>query len=112
MLRASIGRRLRPDFLRNHETHVNQSFAAIVDSAGMRTRRSDFVAAYLQGILEYNKVVYCHAPPGYALVGAEGRRTSHLPRRQSYLRHGTSWSLLATLAVSMAARIWLHAVPI
>eukprot|EP00965_Chrysotila_dentata_P064910 2151712-Pleurochrysis_carterae.AAC.1 len=33
----------------------------------------DFVAAYLQGYLERNEVVYCHAPPGYATLGADGR---------------------------------------
>eukprot|EP00965_Chrysotila_dentata_P138585 4583996-Pleurochrysis_carterae.AAC.1 len=36
-------------------------------------RRWDFVAAYLQGDLEQNEVVYCHAPPGHATVGADGR---------------------------------------
>eukprot|EP00965_Chrysotila_dentata_P079282 2614578-Pleurochrysis_carterae.AAC.1 len=36
-------------------------------------RRWDFVAAYLQGELERDEVVYCHAPPGYATTGADGR---------------------------------------
>eukprot|EP00965_Chrysotila_dentata_P039137 1301564-Pleurochrysis_carterae.AAC.1 len=36
-------------------------------------RRWDFVAAYLQGDLETNEVVHCHAPPGYATLGADGR---------------------------------------
>eukprot|EP00965_Chrysotila_dentata_P035922 1195624-Pleurochrysis_carterae.AAC.1 len=39
----------------------------------MRMRRWDFVAAYLQGELEQDEVVYCHAPPGYATPGADGR---------------------------------------
>eukprot|EP00965_Chrysotila_dentata_P209958 6185600-Pleurochrysis_carterae.AAC.2 len=46
---------------------------AIANSAGMRMRRWDFVAAYLQGDLKQNEVVYCHAPPGYATIGADGR---------------------------------------
>eukprot|EP00965_Chrysotila_dentata_P073677 2434000-Pleurochrysis_carterae.AAC.1 len=36
-------------------------------------RRWDFVAAYLQGELQEGEVVYCHAPPGYATIGADGR---------------------------------------
>ena len=32
---------------------------------GLIARRWDFVAAYLQGELEEDEVVYCHAPPGY-----------------------------------------------
>eukprot|EP00965_Chrysotila_dentata_P061247 2029017-Pleurochrysis_carterae.AAC.1 len=37
-------------------------------------RRWDFVvAAYLQGELQEGEIVYCHAPPGYAAVGADGR---------------------------------------
>eukprot|EP00965_Chrysotila_dentata_P052000 1726090-Pleurochrysis_carterae.AAC.1 len=36
-------------------------------------RRWDFVAAYLQGELQSGKVVYCHAPPGYATLGTDGR---------------------------------------
>eukprot|EP00965_Chrysotila_dentata_P219009 6190887-Pleurochrysis_carterae.AAC.1 len=36
-------------------------------------RRWDFVVVYLQGDLEQDKVVYCHAPPGYAATGKDGR---------------------------------------
>eukprot|EP00965_Chrysotila_dentata_P059289 1968116-Pleurochrysis_carterae.AAC.1 len=43
-----------------------RALAAMANSAGMRMRRWDFVAAYLQGELEQDEVVYCHAPPGYA----------------------------------------------
>eukprot|EP00965_Chrysotila_dentata_P180818 5969010-Pleurochrysis_carterae.AAC.1 len=51
-----------------------RSLAAIANSAGLSMmRRWDFVAAYLQGDLETNEVVYCHAPPGYATLGADGR---------------------------------------
>eukprot|EP00965_Chrysotila_dentata_P158439 5233382-Pleurochrysis_carterae.AAC.1 len=50
-----------------------RALAAIASSAGMRMRRWDFVAAYLQGDLEQNKVVYCHAPPRYARIGTDGR---------------------------------------
>eukprot|EP00965_Chrysotila_dentata_P018883 629419-Pleurochrysis_carterae.AAC.1 len=49
-----------------------RALAAIANSAGMRMRRWDFVAAYLQGDLEQDEV-YCHAPPGYATIGADGR---------------------------------------
>eukprot|EP00965_Chrysotila_dentata_P001738 58256-Pleurochrysis_carterae.AAC.1 len=47
-----------------------RALAAIANSAGMRMRRWDFVAAYLQGELEQDEVVYCHAPPGYATTVA------------------------------------------
>eukprot|EP00965_Chrysotila_dentata_P029088 967282-Pleurochrysis_carterae.AAC.1 len=50
-----------------------RALAAIAASANMRMRRWDFVAAYLQGDLEQNEVVYLHAPPGYATLGADGR---------------------------------------
>eukprot|EP00965_Chrysotila_dentata_P253929 6211516-Pleurochrysis_carterae.AAC.1 len=36
-------------------------------------RRWDFVAAYLQGELESDEVLYCQAPPGYATLGPDGR---------------------------------------
>eukprot|EP00965_Chrysotila_dentata_P194840 6176621-Pleurochrysis_carterae.AAC.1 len=50
-----------------------RALAAIASSAGMQMRRWDFVAAYLQGDLGQNEVVYCHAPPGYATLGSNGR---------------------------------------
>eukprot|EP00965_Chrysotila_dentata_P075984 2511214-Pleurochrysis_carterae.AAC.1 len=50
-----------------------RALAAIANSSQMKMRRWDFVAAYLQGSLERNEVVYCHAPPGYATLGADGR---------------------------------------
>lgn len=40
---------------------------------GMRMRRFDFVAAYLQGELLEGETVYCFAPPGYERKGADGR---------------------------------------
>eukprot|EP00965_Chrysotila_dentata_P246946 6207453-Pleurochrysis_carterae.AAC.1 len=45
----------------------------MANSANMRMRRWDFVAAYLQGELKQDEVVYCHAPPGYATLSADGR---------------------------------------
>ena len=42
-------------------------------SAGMRMRRYDFVAAYLQGELLEGETVYCFPPPGYERKGADGR---------------------------------------
>eukprot|EP00965_Chrysotila_dentata_P000262 8062-Pleurochrysis_carterae.AAC.1 len=71
-------------------------------------RRWDFVAAYLQGDLEQNEVVYCHAPPGYATVHRRRRSSPRLPSRETDLRHGTSRQTLATLALSVAPRFWLH----
>eukprot|EP00965_Chrysotila_dentata_P080207 2646030-Pleurochrysis_carterae.AAC.1 len=50
-----------------------RALAAIANSAGMRMRRWHFVAAYLQGELEQNEVVYCLAPPGYGTIGSDGR---------------------------------------
>eukprot|EP00965_Chrysotila_dentata_P209215 6185170-Pleurochrysis_carterae.AAC.1 len=59
---------LRPTSLR--------TLASIAATSGMRMRRWDFVAAYLlylQGELQSGEVVYCHAPPGYATLGADGQ---------------------------------------
>ena len=42
-------------------------------NAGMRMRRYDFVAAYLQGELLEGETVYCFPPPGYEHKGADGR---------------------------------------
>ena len=39
----------------------------------LRMRRWDFVAAYLQGELLDDEVVYCHSPPGHEMTGADGR---------------------------------------
>eukprot|EP00965_Chrysotila_dentata_P064787 2147871-Pleurochrysis_carterae.AAC.1 len=50
-----------------------RALAAIANSENMKMRRWDFVAAYLQGSLEENEVVYCHAPLGYATLGADNR---------------------------------------
>ena len=40
---------------------------------GLSMRRWDFVAAFLQGELLDNEVVYCSAPPGYPRVGSDGQ---------------------------------------
>ena len=40
---------------------------------GMRMRRYDFVAAYLQGELLEGETVYCYAPPGYVRKGSDGK---------------------------------------
>eukprot|EP00965_Chrysotila_dentata_P086383 2850669-Pleurochrysis_carterae.AAC.1 len=50
-----------------------RALASLAASLGMKMRRWDFVAAYLQGDLEPGEVVYCHPPPGYATIGADGR---------------------------------------
>eukprot|EP00965_Chrysotila_dentata_P097391 3219290-Pleurochrysis_carterae.AAC.1 len=50
-----------------------RALAAIANSSQMKMRQWDFVAAYLQGSLERDEVVYCHAPPGYATLGADGK---------------------------------------
>jgi hypothetical protein len=39
---------------------------AISARFGLKMRRWDFVAAYLQGELEPGEVVYCTTPPGYS----------------------------------------------
>eukprot|EP00965_Chrysotila_dentata_P042949 1426320-Pleurochrysis_carterae.AAC.1 len=56
---------LRPTSLR--------TLSSIAATCGLRMRQWDFVAAYLQGELKDGEVVYCHAPPGYATLGADGR---------------------------------------
>eukprot|EP00965_Chrysotila_dentata_P207775 6184323-Pleurochrysis_carterae.AAC.1 len=50
-----------------------RALTATANSAGMRMRRWDVLAAYLQGELEQDEVVYCYAPPGYATTGKDGR---------------------------------------
>eukprot|EP00965_Chrysotila_dentata_P083080 2740782-Pleurochrysis_carterae.AAC.1 len=50
-----------------------RALASLAASMGMRMRRWDFVAAYLQGELEPGEVVYCHPPPGYTTIGSDGR---------------------------------------
>ena len=42
-------------------------------NSGMRMRRYDFVAAYLQGELLEGETVYCYPPPGYERKGKDGR---------------------------------------
>ena len=40
---------------------------------GMRMRRHDFVAAYLQGELAEGETMYCYPPPGYERKGKDGK---------------------------------------
>ena len=42
-------------------------------NSGMKMRRFDFVAAYLQGELLEGETVYCYPPPGYERKGKDGR---------------------------------------
>eukprot|EP00965_Chrysotila_dentata_P042792 1420625-Pleurochrysis_carterae.AAC.1 len=54
-----------------------RALAAIANFSGMRSanvhmRCWDFVAAHLQGDLEQDQPVYCHAPPGCATLGSDG----------------------------------------
>ena len=51
---------------------------------GMRMRRYDFVAAYLQGELLEGETVYCYAPPGYERKGADGK--NQICRIQGFAR--------------------------
>ena len=46
---------------------------AIAARLGLKMRRWDFVAAYLQGELEEGEVVYCTHPPGYSTTLIEGK---------------------------------------
>jgi hypothetical protein len=50
-----------------------RALAAIASKLNLRMRRWDFVAAYLQGELLEDEVVYCIAPPGHSTRGADGR---------------------------------------
>ena len=45
---------------------------AIAAKLGLRLRRWDFTAAYLQGTLEEGEVIYCSLPPGYDVKGEDG----------------------------------------
>ena len=47
--------------------------SAIAAEHNMGMRRWDFVAAYLQGSLLEDEVLYCRAPAGYERVGSDGR---------------------------------------
>ena len=46
---------------------------AISARLGLKMRRWDFVAAYLQGELEPGEVVYCTPPPGYSTALTDGK---------------------------------------
>ena len=46
--------------------------SSIAARLNLQMRRWDFVSAYLQGELLEGEVVYCLAPPGHALKGADG----------------------------------------
>ena len=46
--------------------------SAVAARQGLKMRRWDFVAAYLQGSLLDGEVVYCSAPSGYATYGTDG----------------------------------------
>ena len=52
-----------------------RTLASVAARRGMRMRRFDFVAAYLQGELEAGETVYCLPPPGYEneRIGSDGR---------------------------------------
>jgi len=50
-----------------------RSLAAISAGAGLKMRRFDFVAAYLQGELEPGEVVYCLPPLGYESEHVDAR---------------------------------------
>ena len=64
----------------------DQTFCATMRSGSLRLlcalaarheldmRRWDFVSAYLQGELLEDEVVYCSMPPGYEMIGADGRQ--------------------------------------
>eukprot|EP00965_Chrysotila_dentata_P092713 3060225-Pleurochrysis_carterae.AAC.2 len=41
-----------------------RALASLAASLGMRMRRWDFVAAYIQSELEPGEVAFCHPPPG------------------------------------------------
>ena len=47
--------------------------ANLAANSGMKMRRYDFVAAYLQGDSLEGETVYCYAPPGYEGKGSDGR---------------------------------------
>ena len=55
--------------------------SAIGGRLGLRMRRWDFVAAYLQGELEPGEVTYCTPPPGYSTALVDGR-VRLVPRAQ------------------------------
>ena len=46
---------------------------ALAAKLGLRMRRWDFTAAYLQGNLEEGEVIYCSMPPGYDVKGKDGQ---------------------------------------
>ena len=50
-----------------------RALAAIAARDNLLMRRWDFVAAYLQGSLLEDEVVYCRLPPGVHSVGKDGK---------------------------------------
>ena len=69
-------------------------------------RRWDFVAAFLQGELLDNEVVYCSVPSGYA-TGLDASNPSAARRRhgaahhEAHLRHGAGGAALAADHLSL-----------
>jgi hypothetical protein len=54
-------------------------------NAGMRMRRYDFVAAYLQGELLEGETVYCFAPPGIERNGNRPYRSRFRQKKWMFL---------------------------
>ena len=65
------------DYDQTHCSTMRSASMRLLASAaarfGMHLRRWDFASAYLQGTLEDGEVVWCHLPPGYSELGADGR---------------------------------------
>eukprot|EP00965_Chrysotila_dentata_P085019 2806779-Pleurochrysis_carterae.AAC.1 len=70
-LRASTRRGLRPDVLCHAAAYIlaRPRFAR----RNQRHAHAKMGLRGLQGELQSGEVVYCHAPPGYATLGADGR---------------------------------------
>ena len=65
------------DYDQSHCSTMRASSLRVLSAAaaqlGLSMRRWDFVAAYLQGELLDDEVVYCYAPPGHGVKGRDGR---------------------------------------
>ena len=77
----------------------------------LKVRRWDFVAAYLQGMLEEGETVYCSLPPGYEdEMGTDGKPAVYQIIKSVYgmAQSGRRWRRTLFLGIQGWARTVVH----
>lgn len=69
----SVSSRLQSDFLCRQRVGSLRLLCSIAARLELQMRRWYSVAAYLQGSLEPNVVLYCTSPPDYATANVDGK---------------------------------------